>query len=235
MKDRPRVLILQHVSVEGPGKILDSLRAAGASYDIVRIDRGAPVPSTLERCAGLVVMGGPMSVYEASQYPHLRGELALIEDALRRRAPVLGVCLGSQLLAAALGARVYPSGTKEIGWFDVQLTAAGRSDPAFADSTDPFRALHWHGDVFDLPPGATSLARSAVTEHQAFRVAGNSLGLLFHLEVTRGHVANMAEAFAEELQGASVDRELLVRESGFADALAPVASRVFADWAAALG
>src|SRR5580658_516385 len=115
MSDRPRVLVLQHVSVEGPGKILDSLRAAGASHDIVRIDLGAPVPSKLDSFAGLVVMGGPMSVYEASRYPHVRDELGLIEDALRRGAPVLGVCLGSQLLAAALGARVYPSGRKEIG------------------------------------------------------------------------------------------------------------------------
>lgn len=236
MKDRTEVLILQHVSVEGPGRIRDALESVGASSEIRRVDVGAPVPKTLGPFAGLVVMGGPMSVYESSQYPHLRSEILLIEEALRRRAPVLGICLGSQLLASALGARVYASGRKELGWYDVHLSEAGRSDPGFADAPNPFRALHWHGDVFDLPPGAVSLARSALTEHQAFRASDNALGLLFHLEVSAADVSEMAEAFAPELEEARIDRADLVKMSErFARDIESVASRVFTHWAASLG
>jgi GMP synthase (glutamine-hydrolysing) len=159
----------------------------------------------------------------------------LIEEALRDRAPVLGICLGSQLLASALGARVYAAGRKELGWFDVHLTEGGRSDPAFAGTADPFRALHWHGDVFDLPRGAVSLARSDLTEHQAFRIADHSLGLLFHLEASAPHVADMADAFPGELEGASVERATLLEESSrFAPLLDPIASSVFEGWAASV-
>jgi GMP synthase (glutamine-hydrolysing) len=236
MKERTKVLILQHISVEGPGRILDALDSLGTSSEIRRVDLGAPVPSTLGPFKGLVVMGGPMSVYEASQYPHLRRELGLIEEALRQRAPILGICLGSQLLAMALGARVYASGRKEVGWYDVHLTDAGRFDAAFEGVADPFRALHWHGDVFDLPHGAVSLARSGLTEHQAFRAADQALGLLFHLEVTPTHVANMAEAFAAELEEAGIDRtDLLKKSDDLTRDLEPVASHVFRQWAAALG
>jgi GMP synthase (glutamine-hydrolysing) len=236
MNDQTKVLILQHVSAEGPGRIRDALESVGASPEIRRVDLGAPVPRTLGPFAGLVVMGGPMSVYESSQYPYLRSEMALIEEALCRRAPVLGICLGSQLLASALGARVYASGRKELGWYDIHLTDAGRSDPGFAGASNPFRALHWHGDVFDLPPGAVSLARSALTEHQAFRAADNALGLLFHLEVTAAHVSEMAEAFALELEEACVDRADLVKASEpFARSIESVASRVFTHWAGSLG
>jgi GMP synthase (glutamine-hydrolysing) len=236
MKDQTEVLILQHVSVEGPGRIRDALESVGASSEIRRVDLGAPVPKTLGPFAGLVVMGGPMSVYESSQYPHLRSEILLMEEALRRRAPVLGICLGSQLLASALGARVYASGRKELGWYDVHLSEAGQSDPGFADAPNPFRALHWHGDVFDLPPGAVSLARSALTEHQAFRAADNALGLLFHLEVSAADVSAMAEAFAPELEEARIDRADLVKMSErFARDIEAVASRVFTHWAASLG
>jgi GMP synthase (glutamine-hydrolysing) len=235
MKERPEVLILQHVSAEGPGRIRDTLESLGASCDIRRVDLGASVPRALGPFAGLVIMGGPMSVYESSRHPHLRDELVLVEEALRQRTPILGICLGSQLLAAALGARVYPSGRKELGWFDVHLTDAGRSDHAFVGSADPFRPLHWHRDIFDLPSGAVSLARSALTDHQAFRAADHALGLLFHLEVTLAQVADMAHAFAAELEESGIDGSALVEESApCASNLEPIASRVFTQWATAL-
>ena len=232
MRDGCDVLILQHVAVESPGRILPALEQVRATPRIVRVDLGEPVPRVLEGFAGLVVMGGPMGVYETERHPHLRDELALIEDGLKRRAPVLGVCLGSQLLAAALGARVYPSGGKEIGWLEVRLTAAARSDPAFARVADRFRPLHWHGDVFDLPAGAVSLASSDATPHQAFRAEGSALGLLFHLEVTPAQVARMSETFAAELDAS--DRAALLgtteRESA---EIERVAASVFSSWAEA--
>jgi GMP synthase (glutamine-hydrolysing) len=236
MNERPRVLIVQHVGAEGPGRILDAIEGASASARVLRVDLGEPVPSSLDGFAGLVVMGGPMGVADVERLSHLRDELVLIERALRRGAPLLGVCLGSQLVAAALGARVYASGAKEIGWLDVRQTAAGRSDRAFAGVASRFRALHWHGDIFDLPHGATSLARSEQTEHQAFRAREGALGLLFHLEATPQQVAQMAAAFPDELQDAGVDAAALVASSDtFAAEVEPIARSVFGHWAAQLG
>src|SRR5215831_3384402 len=118
---RPIVRVLQHVAPEGPGRIAAALEARGCSIAVTRIDLGEAVPRSLDGIAALVVMGGPMGVYEADRYPHLLEEQRLIEAALRDCTPVLGVCLGSQLLAATLGARVYPGAQKEIGWFPVGL------------------------------------------------------------------------------------------------------------------
>jgi GMP synthase (glutamine-hydrolysing) len=118
--------------------------------------------------------------------------------------PILGTCLGSQLLAAALGARVRPGPQKEIGWHEVTLTPEGRADPLWAEAPDSFAALHWHGDVFDLPRGATRLARSALTDVQAFRYGASAYGLLFHLEVTEPIVRDWVTHFAGELREAGM-------------------------------
>ena len=235
MRGSRDVLILQHAAVEGPGRILQALELVGATPRVVRADLGEPVPRSFEGVTGLVVLGGPMGVYQTELHPHLLDELALIEDGLRRQAPMLGVCLGSQLLAAALGAKVHPSGDKEIGWFEVRLTAAGRRDPAFAGAPDRFRPLHWHGDVFDLPATAVSLASSAATQHQAFRAEGSALGLLFHLEAPAAQVARMSEAFAAELEACSIDPASLTKLGEIASVdLEPVAMTVLGSWARAL-
>lgn len=198
------VIILQHADAEGPAAIADALRAAGRRLRIIRAHAGEPVPTRMDAHAGLVVMGGPQGVYEDDRHPHLRAELHLIEDALRRGVPILGICLGSQLLAAALGARVYAGGYKEIGWFAVELDAAASDDPLFGQAPRHFTPLIWHGDVFDLPSGAVPLASSALTEHQGFRHGSNAYGLLFHLEVTRPHLEAMVTAFADEIAAANV-------------------------------
>ena len=151
-------------------------------------------------------MGGPQSVYEQDKFPWLRDEIRLIEDALKHAKPVLGVCLGSQLLAATLGANVYPGRQKEIGWHRITLTdfAADRST-LHRGTRVPSPAFHWHGDIFDLPRGATLLASSALTAHQAFRYGKNAYGLLFHLEVTLPQIIAMVETFADELQAAGLN------------------------------
>jgi GMP synthase (glutamine-hydrolysing) len=213
------VRVLQHVAVEGPGLIALALEREGIALEVTRVDRGEPVPADLGGAAGLVVLGGPMGVYEADRYPHLRDELRLIEAALRAGAPVLGVCLGSQLVAAALGARVYPGPEKEIGWFAVTPKPSAASDrlfaPLVASLADPaqpasFMAMHWHGDVFELPSGATSLAASAKTEHQAFRHGDRVYGLLFHLEKTAPDAQAMVGAFGEELASAGIPEATLL-------------------------
>ena len=172
-----------------------------------------------------------MGVYEDDVYRHLSDEIRLIRSALQANVPVLGVCLGSQLLAAALGARVSP-GTREIGWFPVELSAEASRDPLWAGIPSPFTPFHWHGDAFDLPEGCVGLARSAHTACQAFVYRELAYGLLFHLEVTEPMVHAMTAAFPDELASAGVDRaKLLDRAPRELPALRQVAETVFGRWA----
>jgi GMP synthase (glutamine-hydrolysing) len=214
MGTRRIVRALQHADGEGPGLIAVALECEGVAVEVTRVDRGEPVPRELGDAGGLVVLGGAMGVYEADQHPHLRDELRLIEAALRAGAPVLGICLGSQLLAAALGARVAPAPAKEIGWFAVTPKPAAASDRLFGPLPASFVALHWHGDVFELPGGATSLASSAMTKHQAFRYGDHAYGILFHVEATPLEVQAMVDASRDELEGAGVNAEELLAETG---------------------
>jgi GMP synthase (glutamine-hydrolysing) len=225
------VRVIQHVASEGPGRIGTALAELGLEVRVTRIDRGEPVPETLDGASGLLVMGGPMGVYEQHRYPHLRDELRLIGVALASNAPVLGICLGSQLVAAALGARVVFSGRKEIGWMPVTREPGSHEDALLSGLPDRFEALHWHGDVFDLPQGAVSLAHSELTTYQAFRHGTRTYGLLFHLEADAEHVRAMATAFAAELSAAGVDPQALLAQTAGRDAAAAtLASRVFGAW-----
>ena len=226
----PDVLILQHVRPEPPATIAEALDDHGISHRTVRIFRDDLVPDTLE-ADGLVVMGGPMGVGDIEERPHLQKELDLVEQALQDDLPVLGVCLGSQLLAHVLGAEVRPGPQKEIGWDEVTLTDAALDDPLFRDVEAPFTAFHWHGDVFAMPGGATRLARTAQTEHQAFRY-GDAYGLLFHLEVTPKAVAWMTTAFQDELaeeglDGAAIRQAAMTHE----EEVRSIARTVFGQWA----
>jgi GMP synthase (glutamine-hydrolysing) len=170
-------------------------------------------------------MGGPMGVYQADRHPHLIAELRLIEHAVTNDLPIFGICLGSQLLAAALGANVRPQGTQEIGWKPVWRSDA--SDAVFGTLPDEISPLHWHGDVFDLPPGAVALARSEMTPLQAFRHGRHRYGVLFHLEVRAAELAGMAQAFPEELAlGGPVLEEAPARLAH----LRPLAERAFDAW-----
>ncbi len=236
MAEKLVVRVLQHVAQEGPGLVADALGARDIGVVVTRPDLGEPVPDHLgEGDAGLLVMGGPMGVYEVDAHPFLANEQRLIEHALGQEIPVLGICLGSQLLAATLGARVAPGPRKEIGWFDVALTEAARNDALLGRAPQRFRALHWHGDVFELPTGAVSLARSELTLHQAFRYGERAHGFLFHLEAGHAQVAAMALEFRDELRGAGVDGDALVAETPAAVRdVAKVGKDVFGAWADSL-
>ncbi|HET9251321.1 MAG TPA: type 1 glutamine amidotransferase [Candidatus Eisenbacteria bacterium] len=203
------VLVLQHVAPETPGLIADALRARGVPFETVHTHAGDPVPRSASGLRGLVVMGGPMGVYEQETHPHLAEEIELIRSALASGLPILGVCLGSQLLAAALGARVTP-GTKEIGWLPVELTEDAAQDALWRGVRSPITPFHWHGDAFELPAGARRLARSEVTSCQAFSYGDQAYGLLFHLEVSAAMVHAMARAFGHELEAAGVDGEAIL-------------------------
>lgn len=224
------VLVVQHVEVEGLGMLGELLVERGIAPKWLR--PSDPVPaSPLEDVHGLVVLGGPMGVYESDRHPRLCDEMNLLGDALGRQLPVLGICLGSQLLAAALGARVYPGPRKELGWLDVTLQADASDDALFRGVPSRFRALHWHGDVFDLPSGARHLASSELTAHQAFSHGDSAWGLLFHLEAGSAEVRAMANAFPEEIVAAGIDADALVASTAaHVDDARTLARSAFGAW-----
>jgi GMP synthase (glutamine-hydrolysing) len=184
------VLVFRHVPFEDIGLIRPALEESGISIEYADLERKA-TPPDITRFAGLIFMGGPMCAND--DLPYLRHELALIRQAAERSQPVLGVCLGAQLMAKALGARVYPNPVKEIGWFDVHRTPAGAEDPLLSEFHSPEPVFQWHRDTFDLPGGATRLAYSDACINQAFRIGTHMYGLQFHLEVTPAMIADWCD------------------------------------------
>jgi GMP synthase (glutamine-hydrolysing) len=175
------ILVLQHADCEPPGVYEYELRRHGIPLHRVILDQGQELPDW-RPYAAIVAMGGAMGAYEDSLYPWLAPEKQLIAEAVRTGRPYWGVCLGAQLLAASLGARVAPGPHAELGVLSVALTEAAQADPVFAGAPSTFTTLQWHGDTFELPEGAIQLARSAAYEQQAF-VIGRAYALQFHLEV----------------------------------------------------
>ena len=196
-------LALRHLAFEDLGSFAPVLRQRG--FEIAYRDAGIDPITAAEAAAAdlMVVLGGPIGVYDSAWYPWLNDEIALIGTRLRSARPLLGVCLGAQLMAAALGARVYASGSKEIGWAPVELSAAGAASPLrqLADTA----VLHWHGDTFDLPAGAALLASTPLTPHQAFSIGQHALALQFHAEVEParfeawliGHASELAQSHTD--------------------------------------
>jgi GMP synthase-like glutamine amidotransferase len=211
-----RVHVLQHVPFEGLGSIEAWLSARkNARVTTTRFFEGAALPPRVD--ANLVIaLGGPMSVNDEAQHPWLREEKRFLAEAVEDGTPVLGICLGAQLIASALGARVYPNPAKEIGWFPVFAEPATRPD-AFAFPAAA-RVFHWHGETFDLPPSAVHLAHSAACRHQAFQVGPCAIGLQFHLETTPANVgALLAHCADEVVPQAFVQSEADLRSAGDAD------------------
>lgn len=173
-----RVLVVKHVPWEGPHRIGDALIAGGLELDVRCVLDGDELPG-VDDVAGAVFMGGPMNVDEVEEYPGLLIEREWLAEAAEKQLPILGVCLGAQLLARALGSNVAPGAEPEIGWAPVTILDA--TDPLAAHLAPETDVLHWHGDVFDLPPGASHLASSGRTEVQGFR-KDNAWGFLFHAE-----------------------------------------------------
>ncbi|MCH9718638.1 MAG: type 1 glutamine amidotransferase [Actinomycetia bacterium] len=224
------VLVLQHVDQEGPGRIATALAAAGHQIVVLRPDAGDSVPPVPGDYSGVVVLGGPMGLADADDLPFLRAEQLLVAECVLAGVPVLGVCLGAQLLAAALGSAIRTGGEWELGWHPVHLAAAAEQDQLFADLPAAIPALHWHRDRFDLPPGAVGLASSATTGVQAFRFGKSAYGLLFHLEADDGQVSAMAAAFPGDVIAAGKSPEQL-HDPQRQHAATQIASHVFGAWA----
>lgn len=190
---------LQHVPFEGPANIGDWAKSQGWSLSATHLYRGDKLPAQ-DDFDWLVVMGGPMNIYEEDQYPWLAAEKKFIEKAIEAGKIVLGVCLGAQLIADVLGGRVVRNPHKEIGWFPVSLRPEGVESPVFTSFPPEFQALHWHGDTFSLPPGAAMLAQSEACPAQAFSYnGGRVLALQFHLESSPESVRLLVQNCSDEL------------------------------------
>lgn len=202
--------ILQHVPFEGAGSIEAWLRARDATISYTHFHEPSPVLPDVDALDVLIVMGGPMSVNDERLHPWLRMEKRFIREAILRGKPVLGICLGAQLMASTLGARVYANDDKEIGWFPVEAEPAEATAFVFPPVATVF---HWHGETFDLPPGAVRLAASAACRNQAFQVGARAIGLQFHLETTpESAEALLYHCRAELVRGKFIQSERRIRE-----------------------
>ncbi len=182
---RPRVLVFQHVPYEPLGTLDPLLKERGCRLRYVNFGREPESRPRLEGYDALIVLGGPMNADQISTFPNLLTEMEIIREAVGRDMPVLGVCLGAQLLAKALGGDVSRNALREIGWYDVTLTDAGLADPVLQVFGPRCEVFQWHEDGIALPPGGECLAGSALSEVQAFRFGARAYGFQFHLEVNR--------------------------------------------------
>lgn len=231
-KHRTGVLAIRHVGFEDLGSFADVLRGRG--FKVTYREAGLHDLSAIDALAPdlVVVLGGPIGAYEESLYPFINDELRIIEKRLAAKRPVLGICLGAQMMARALGARVYPGAAKELGWSELSLGDSGRRSPLKHLAPDKTKVLHWHGDTFDLPEGAMLLASTAVTMNQAFAFGKRALGLQFHAEVTARGIERWLIGHAGEIAGTKGTSVTALRAATAANApaLQVQGPKCFEDW-----
>lgn len=224
-------LALRHLAFEDAGSLAQSLEAAGYALSYLDVWR-EPVPADLDPGL-LIVLGGPIDVADGDEFPFLADEIALLKRRLSARRPTLGICLGAQLMAAALDQKVYPGKAPEVGWGPVTLTDAGRSGPLAA--LDGVAVLHWHGNTFDIPPGAELLASTDVVPHQAFALGPNILALQFHPEARADDLEAWYIGHIGELRALGIQPSRFRAESErIGAALETAAKSMFAAWLAGL-
>jgi GMP synthase (glutamine-hydrolysing) len=229
------ITCFQHIDCEGPGTLSDVLKAGHIEVELLKPFKGDPVPEKLGD--GLIVLGGPMGVYEEKDFPWMTAELAAIRKCLDSSLPVLGICLGSQMLAHAAGGQVFRGAQPEVGWYPIEMTPEGHLDPLFLGVPPRFEAFHWHGDTFTLPSNAVRLAGSRLYPNQIYRVGQNAYGLQCHLEVTEEMVKSWAAIYAKELTpsgGPIRPEQIETRLSENAKNLQAISEKVFGRFAALL-
>jgi GMP synthase (glutamine-hydrolysing) len=230
-----KLLVFQHVPHEILGTLNPLLKRAGFRIRYVNFGRHPDAEPSLEGYNGLVVLGGPMSAHHVERHSHLAAEMRLIEQAMEKNLPVLGICLGAQLIAKTLGARVYENDEKEIGWYDVSPTEIARSDPVTAHFREREKLFQWHGDTFDIPQGAVHLASSPLCANQAFRYGPNVYALQFHLEVDEPMIKRWLTVpmHVEEIEdlGGKIDPQKILRETpAHIQRLKELSDKVFGDF-----
>jgi GMP synthase-like glutamine amidotransferase len=198
VKKQLRIHIFMHVPFEGPGCIEAWIARNNHTVTYTQVYETTSFPP-IENIDWLIMMGGTMSVYEENEYRWLVHEKEYVRKAVVAQKVVIGICLGSQMIASALGAKVYPNTKKEIGWFDLKLTDEGQNAPLLNGFEKSFPVFHWHGDTFDLPEGAVRLFYSDVTPNQAYVINDRVVGFQFHFEATVKSIGDMVEHGTDEL------------------------------------
>jgi len=212
-----KILVCQHVPYEPLGTFNPLLKQYGLRIRYVNFGRFPDLQPSLKGYGGLVILGGPMCLDQMDRYPHLKHEVQMVEEAMRLNIPVLGICLGAQVISHALGARVYPNEEKEIGWYDVRLTDHGLQDPVLKKFSQNEKIFQWHGDTFDLPRGAKHLASTTTCDNQAFVYGCNVYGFQFHMEVDEAMISRWLRVprHVEELQAleGKIDPDQILAET----------------------
>jgi GMP synthase (glutamine-hydrolysing) len=230
-----RLLVFQHVAAEPLGTLDRLIRRRGHRIKFVNFERHPDAEPCIDRYRGLIVLGGPMNVEDHAHRAHLLTEMRAIEAALRQEKPVLGICLGAQLLAHVLGAPIRRQREAEIGWHDVVTTTAGQTDPVLAPLGSQAPLFQWHNYTFETPPQAQHLAHSAVCPNQAFRYGSNAYGFQFHLEANQALIERWLStpAYRDELQAAGLAQDteaIRARTAREAAAMEQRAEQVFGEF-----
>jgi len=194
----PRLLVLQHIACEHLGLIEPVLKERGQEFWYVRPFAGEDIPKDLAGWDGVIALGGPMSANDGERVGFIADELRLLTKVLETGMPALGICLGAQLIAKAAGAEITAGEEKEIGWYPLRLTEEGKKDRVLTGLPDTFPVFQWHGETFDVPPGAVGLAGSERYSNQAFRLGETVYGLQFHLETTQPMIIEWLDLYREE-------------------------------------
>jgi GMP synthase (glutamine-hydrolysing) len=227
MREMQNAIAIRHVAFEDAGTLEGVL--ASRRIALRYLEAGTDDLASVKSADLLFVLGGPIGIYEIDRYPFLKHELATIEAAVRKGTPVVGICLGAQALATVLGARVYPNTQRELGWGPLALTKDGAASPLGA--LKDLDVLHWHGDTFDLPSGATRLASTKITPNQAFAYGPKMLGLQFHVELPRKDLEHWLIGHTVELANAKADLAKMRADTArFAPAANAASERLFNTW-----
>ena len=203
------ILIIKHIEIEGSGTIEYFFQNTLWLIRTINLAVGDTLPGSLRDIKAIITLGGPMNVYEEADYPFLRDEDIFLQNALREKVPVLGICLGAQLIAKACGAQVRKAPRKELGWHNVTLTSAGKKDSLFSGVPETLEVFQWHEDTFDIPDGAVLLAESASCIHQAFRYGENAYGFQFHIEVTPAMIGSWINEYLKQPSDAGAAKNML--------------------------
>ena len=205
-----QILIIKHVEIEGPGTIERFFQNTNWTLATLNFATGGFPPDDFSDIKAIISLGGPMNVYEEADYPFLRDEDTFLKKAIRKEIPILGVCLGAQLLAKACGAKISRSPEKEIGWNRVSLTDDGQKDVLFESLPREIEVFQWHEDTFDIPQGAVCLASSQSCRNQAFKFGKNAYGLQFHIEVTPAIIESWVNEYMREDEGQFGAKNMLI-------------------------
>lgn len=194
-----KILVFKNIGCEDLGTMASAIKSRNMEYQYLHLYNKDRAPQSLDGYSGLIILGGPMNVYETDKHPFLIDEERLINEAIQKDIPTLGICLGAQLIAKTAGAKVFAGNKKEIGWYSMSLTTDGLNDPLFTDCEKDITVFQWHGDTFNIPEKAKRLAESDLFPNQAFKIGEKIVGLQFHLEVTEEAIYKWMEEYKEEL------------------------------------